>query len=329
MGAESFLHHYRWLLREATYLPTAASRRYVRQTIIHRFRTYVPRPPLTPPSAAGGTYAPQPPKEPPSAANEPGRQTALLKECRHAWSVLRRANDGKHRCLEKIFNLTYGRTGRRRHALLRPWLHGPGNQPPGQEAQLPGGPAIRDAPDRQLHIPPALRAIIQAHLANERTRRFRPFSKNARKPEGQLLPAENNWGRRMPYRRIKNRKKAVYNELKEKLLPPLPDEEYEGLRRLAVGEEELAPVPNRRGGTAGGEITEGHGRERPAIERRAQRALFKTLLLSTRIGYDKAQKRWIVTWYDAEKERKQRALQPRDEDMFLFASQESGASAAA
>ena len=302
--SQHFLHWYRYLLREATYLPDPTARDYFRQAICQRFRAYAPGKHLTRPKTVF----------------EPERQKLLLRQCRKAFYFLARANAGDTSRLKRVLFLTYGRVGKRKHELLRPWLEP--ETPVDSTAVESLNTSLSEPTAPRLSIPRALKAVAQA----QRTCSYAGDFSRLKNVENEL-PAKNNWGRPMPVRRVKNMKRKAYNSLIENVLPPLPDPEYERVRSIALGERRVEPIPKRRGhvsSTLLAEIgfqqvfREGELR-RDASGHQVQRIYKKVFLLSSRIERDALADKWRVHW-GTERHFLTRspAYDAKSDDSFLF-----------
>ena len=300
--SHQFLYWYRYLLREATYLPDPFARDHFRQTIVRRFRAYAPRKP-----------------EPrPKSVFEPERQRTLLRKCRKALCFLGRANAGDIPSLRKALQLTYGRSGQRKHALLRPWLEP--EIPLNSTAVESLSASLSEPPRPRLSIPPALRAIAKAQHERGYAAKF----SGIKHPK---LPAKNNWGRPMPRRRAGNMMRKAYLSLIRYILPPLPDAEYERVRSIAFGEQHVEPTIERRGSLSSALLAEvGTHRvfhdgklQRGASELQVQRAYRDVFLLSSKMERDASANRWLVRWAAERDFMTQRSgLEAKPEDAFLF-----------
>lgn len=89
METKQLLRH---LLRQASVLYDDVARIYITRYIVQRFRV--------------------------NLTADSWRRTKLLKEGRRGLSILIRANAGDPKPLTKIMEMSYGRTGRRKHELL-------------------------------------------------------------------------------------------------------------------------------------------------------------------------------------------------------------------
>ncbi|TKA82042.1 hypothetical protein B0A49_00180 [Cryomyces minteri] len=217
------------------------------------------------------------------------RLRVVLKDARKKLSFLKEANRGKQKQLLKVLLLTYGRTGKRRHELMKVLLE-PGdgdatgiaaesevlrdqttgkasagtrgsrilnneNANPGSNTPLR---ASDTEPEKQkeakpLILGPKLKALLvsQAKIAPPDTTRSNP------RPNSLALkiPDTNAWGRTMPASRVKNMTKKWYAQMLERVLPPLPPHEWENLQSLALGNTKFrGPVPRRPGTVDGSEV---------------------------------------------------------------------------
>ena len=53
---------------------------------------------------------------------------------------------------------------------------------------------------------------------------------------GPKIPERNAWGRPMPIKRVRNFKRRWYAAVLSRVMPPLPEAEWEMLRKMALGE---------------------------------------------------------------------------------------------
>lgn len=235
-SSHAILHVFRALLRQCTYLPDPAARQYLRGHIVSRFRDYHPR----------STF-PFSSRRHKSAALVQQRLPSLLRTARRGLIFLRRANDGHMRHLGKILAMTYGRVGKRRHELLKD-LKIP-DVPPDQVAieklSEPGNQAVPHPSEQLLAL-----------IKSQAKRRLTHFSRsNTPRPKLEI-PEENSWGRPMPIKRVRNFKRRWYAESLDRIMPPLPEPEWDRLRLRASGQSRWeGPIPRRK--WAGGPDDEG------------------------------------------------------------------------
>ena len=221
------LHIFRALLRECTYLPDPAARHYMHQHIRSRFRDYHPYSTLP---FSSRRYK--------STAIVQQRLPSLLRMARKGLSVLRRANDGHIRDLGKILGMTYGRIGKRRHQLLHtlkvPDI--PVDQAAIERLSEPGNQAVPH-PSEQLMV----------LVKSQAKRRLSHFSRTGRPHVKLEIPKENSWGRPMPIKRVRNFKRRWYAEILDKIMPPLPEAEWDKLHMRASGQWRWeGPVARRK-----------------------------------------------------------------------------------
>jgi len=165
------------------------------------------------------------------------RRSTLLRTARKGLVFLQRANDGHARHLSKILAMTYGRIGTRRHELLGPLLVP--DIPTDQAAvERMSDPASKGLPYHSSQLQALIK--VQAHG------KLSFFSRANRPTEQPLIPEKNAWGRPMPIKRVRNLEKRWYAEAIDRLMPPLPEKEWNRLRGLASGETQWkGPVPRR------------------------------------------------------------------------------------
>ena len=221
------LHLFRALLRQASYLPDSAARQYFRHYIVSRFREYHPCNPLNADSGKGR----------PVTVVE-SRRPALLRTARKGLVFLQRATDGHPRHLSKVLAMTYGRIGKRRHILLKslkiPDI--PMDQASIEKLSKPRSQGLPQ-PSRQLS------AMVKAQ-AKRKLAFFSRTNTPSLKPQ---IPLENAWGRPMPVKRVRSMTRKWYAKTLDRIMPPLPEDEWHRLRRLASGETQWEGPVRRRG----------------------------------------------------------------------------------
>lgn len=197
-------HLFRALLRQCTYLPDQAARRWLQEYVVLRFRKYCPRPPIPPELVA-------------RLENEADRKR-LIKRALKGLRFLKRANDGHPVHLGKILAMTYGRVGKRRRQLVAQLTL---ESPPIESTTIcDQGPVLGNQ----------LKALVTSQM-NYPDKSLKG-DKLSLKPR---IPEINTWGRPMPVNRVRNLKTEWYAELLDIIMPPLPEEEWDRLRGLASG----------------------------------------------------------------------------------------------
>ncbi|KAJ5145962.1 uncharacterized protein N7515_000526 [Penicillium bovifimosum] len=212
---EQWRHLLRATLRECTYLPDPIARIYMKDHILSRYR------------AAS------------SRSNKAGPQT--VHTARNALSVLRRANEGYSRPLEKVLFLSYGRTGRRRHELLAKMLTPQiPNDTLGLQELLSQPAQFGDC----WEAPAIVRSLAAAHMQNTvvTSARIRPLIKHLKPP----IPQQNTWCKEVPESRRRNIRRRWYNSTLNSLLPPLPEDDLRILDGLISGTVPWSPVKRRK-----------------------------------------------------------------------------------
>lgn len=230
------LHLYRHLLREATYLPKPCAP-YVRQQITTRFRKHK--------------------KDDPQARLTKRRLRAAQSQLRS----LHAANAGVIDDMEHILHLTLGRWGRRRRILMIQNFRTnpqPNDTRPGFSRGMP-----LSLPHQTLHHGQPLEEDwldswdlpkLAALAASQAKHTY--FSMKPELKERQLkitedeIPAENALGRPFGAKAARSKLRKWYKYIIDKLMAPLPRDEWEALGRLARGEEHAwdvgGPPPRRK-----------------------------------------------------------------------------------
>ena len=301
----TFLHYLRYLLRECTYLPDPAARQYFHSHILERFRQYRPR-------RSRSIEFSWPSKT--RVIQDVQRQNHLFRSCRKFLYTLHRANKGDQNCLTRVLYLTYGRAGKRRHQLLQPYLQ-PGI-PETSDALRKLATATADPIGRSIpRISEAIEVIAKAQ-------KTQPSDKLSRPPIRRIQPViakTNKWGRPMPLKRVRNTKKRAYNDLLEKILPPLPEEEWTRLRDLTTGRIPFRGPTERRGSASPlSDITV----HRPhQISGRFMRRLWRYIFCQCpTMKWDTVKGMWNLRWESLEEATPPAIEADAGEDAFLFES---------
>ena len=235
-------HLLRALLRECTYLPDPASRPILTRSVLSRFREYHP------PRDAHETAAKEKKKSkyPPS----PERKAKITTAARRALSLLIRANQGDVKPLLKVLLFTYGRQGKRRRELISDLASRP-DVARDDEHDVGGGRASWRAPrlDRDVNLEawPAMPGRLAALIRSQADQELPHLSRTVLKTDKPRIPKHNAWMRPLPKRRVKNLQWDFYSKTLDRVMPPLPEEEWARLRDLANGTQKWdGPVPRRK-----------------------------------------------------------------------------------
>lgn len=282
------VHLFRALLRQCTYLPDPAARKYLHFYVVSRFREYAPRFPI----------GPQQIRKPLQIITQ--RRQGLLKKARKGVTFLGRANHGHIHHLGKVFAMTYGRIGKRKHLLL-------------QSLKAPDVPVDSEALEKLAQpefrgVPRPSQQLI-ALLKSQQMRKDTFFSNKPIKQIQPNIPETNSWGRPMPMKRVRNIRRRWYAEALDRTMPPLPAKEWESLRKLAAGEVILGRPARRKSqsereevGSAGfmtGQNYLSRPHElTPRYLRRLWAKIFLQCPLMTR--NDSKQSGWDISWGDVE-----------------------------
>ena len=218
-------HVLRTILRECSYLPDPFTADYIRKHALSRFRT--------------NEY-----KAWKNRDQFASQDTSRRKEARSAISTLQRANEGQRRCMLRVLNTAYGRTGKRRHELIKPLLYVEGQDEILSANSNDDGDAsaavrlnesdaanARLTPTTPLDLTPQLRALLSSQIRTKPPSTVRTTLRSI-EPS---MPELNSWLRPMPQNRIRNARKKHYAMLLDRVQAPLPAEEWERLRDLAMG----------------------------------------------------------------------------------------------
>ncbi|KAL8686820.1 MAG: hypothetical protein Q9218_006845 [Villophora microphyllina] len=228
---------YRALLRQSTYLPDPAARKYIWSHITFRFHAYH-RIYVTPDGRV-------------TNLKRGKKVLEALKDARKSLKYLQRANDGHPQHLHTVLAMTYGRVGKRKRQLISK-LQTP--NPLTDDAAVAvlsqqivsqklgrGNPKVPQLTEKAL-------ALLKSQTKEGSTRFYsRATLKKRTEPN---VPETNSWGRKFPERRRVNFIKRWHATTLDRLMPPLEAAEWERLKGLATGEMRWeGPVPQRKLGT--------------------------------------------------------------------------------
>ncbi|KAL9062390.1 MAG: hypothetical protein Q9157_008962 [Trypethelium eluteriae] len=156
--------------------------------------------------------------------------------------------------------------GKRRHELLKPLLEvqapklpsltensqqkSPAQAQPINKslasALIEQAASVNKPSDFRPQFPPGLNAVLKSQASAPPTESLRiPLTKKWLQPS---LPDTNNLGRKLPRVRMANMIRKWYGTVLDRILPPLPPEEWYQLKGLASGEIEWEGPPARRPG---------------------------------------------------------------------------------
>ncbi|GFG24794.1 hypothetical protein IFM61606_04714 [Aspergillus udagawae] len=218
---EQWRHLFRALLRECTYLPDPIARSYMHDYVVRRFRRYSDR-------------------SQSKLQDDIRRQHLLRKTATQKLSLLKRANEGYSRPLEKVLRLSYGRNGKKRRDLLGVFIVP--EVPPDAlavEGILKGPSMFEDDWKPPTIVLDLLKSQLRNGVISQLT--DRSVVKTLEPP----IPKENSWGKPVAKSRQRNIRKKWYYAVLDSLLPPLPDAELDTLRDLISGRIPWTP-PKRR-----------------------------------------------------------------------------------
>ncbi|KAI9649905.1 hypothetical protein NHQ30_002490 [Ciborinia camelliae] len=246
----TFRRTYRALLREATYLPDSAARSFVHDLVVKRFNP--PNPRKLDPRSWGTDYLRS---KVDLQKIEKGTKKATKK-----LHLLERVNlTGSSKDLQQVLLRTYGRSGNRRRELLSQLMR------PGEDELPQDDTALSKIIDSQ--IGKRLDAtedveVDRATVVSKRQRREHKeltlflTSQQENNPmesiRGKIrtlkpdIPATNAWGRQLPEVRKATMKRQWWGNLLERVLPPLPEHEWNRLEALATGGQPFEEPPPRR-----------------------------------------------------------------------------------
>lgn len=281
-------HLFRALLRAASYLPDEFARTYIHNHIIHRFRT----------------------------ASE--ITTARLQDARGSLNILQRASRGEIKPLTKVMYLAYGRTGRRRRELVAALLRA--DAKPMQGTDPPAAPPVFKE-GHAAESPSFPRPVFDAFLRSQ-SLNHPPYTSRAKiRHLHPQIPKENIWGRPLALKRQRGLRHKWWSETLNKLLPPLPELEWNRLKDLATGLIPFEGPPRRRSTRLLPKRNPGESLElsflrnpirhtirhsldncqktmhQHQINARFMRRIWANVWgLTSKMSYDSESMKWIVTW---------------------------------
>ncbi|APA12769.1 hypothetical protein SS1G_08196 [Sclerotinia sclerotiorum 1980 UF-70] len=246
----TFRQKYRALLREATYLPDSAARTFVHDQIVNRYNP--PNPKKLNPKFWGTDFF--------RSKVDLNKLESRSKKTTQKLHLLERVNlEGSSKDLQHVLLRTYGRAGVRRRELLSQLLR------PGEEEVPQDDTALSQIIDNQIAKKLDATRDVDIDKALDVSKRQRRehkeialfiASQQATSPmesmRGRIkkikpdIPLTNAWGRKLPVKRKANMLRTWWANLLERVLPPLPEHEWNRLRDLAEGIQPIEYAPPRR-----------------------------------------------------------------------------------
>ncbi|QSZ28744.1 hypothetical protein DSL72_003246 [Monilinia vaccinii-corymbosi] len=249
---QTFRQKYRALLREATYLPDPDARKFAHDLIVNRCNPHNPK--KRNPIYWGTDYF---------------RSHFDLETCRkrskkmaQKLHLLERINlEGSSKDLQDVLLRTYGRAGHRRRELLSQLLR------PGEQELPQDDTALSHVIDSQIakNLDATKHAVVEEtgtlEVAKRQRRELKELtmflaSQQAHNPmesiRGKIkkllpdIPEKNAWGRRLPAARKEKMRRKWWAYLLERVLPPLPEHEWDRLRDLATEKQPIEELRPRR-----------------------------------------------------------------------------------
>ncbi|EZF34564.1 hypothetical protein H109_04324 [Trichophyton interdigitale MR816] len=205
--------HYRALLREASYLPDPVAKRYMAEYITSRYRKFTSREQQKSMNAA--------------------KIARLHTRIKKNMKLLQHANKGYTKSLERVLLMSYGRIGRRKRILLRPFLQ--------------SGPGSKAAFSQHWRPSELLLALLQSQSENSNIgaqKVKRPVRTTDLEPR---IPELNALARPLADIRKIHIRQKWYAHVLDKTFPPLPQHDWETLQRLVEGSEPWTPPVRRKG----------------------------------------------------------------------------------
>ncbi|KAK2745662.1 hypothetical protein FQN57_003558 [Myotisia sp. PD_48] len=203
---------YRSLLRECSYLPDPIAAGYMPSLLRRNYRKYSSKESLP-----------------------PEKIYRLHKRAKQWLSLLRRANEGYQKPLERVIYMAYGRIGKRRWDLLNPILLPHSAQDDSHVIPF----------SEEWQAPPQLLLLAESQCKHQKVEGSSIKKIIKTKDLSPPLDEENSWGRPIPMVRRPRIRREWYAHLIRNTLPVLPLGDWETLQSLRAGTYPWSP-PKRR-----------------------------------------------------------------------------------
>lgn len=245
---EAWRHMLRATLRECTYLPDPIAKSYMRQYVLHRYRSRAAVFDAKYQELAQNLSMPESTnpvsKSTGNTSTSIERQIRLRRSARKMLRLLQHANEGYKKALERVLMLSYGRIGPKQHKLYSALLRDTGgtkqlNTSKDVEELLAKNGGFRF--NEYWEPPKALVEVLKVqrnspYVKDDRTTRFK-FSHIIK------IPKLNSWLKPMPEVRLRNLRRKWYNRAKTSVLPPLDRSEWDILVGLLLHIHHISKEP--------------------------------------------------------------------------------------
>lgn len=232
------LHLYRALLRQTTYAFDQNVRKWTQHhitSVFHKKATKV----------QVGKRWKLVPYNPDYTPSESERK--LLKRGRAFLTLLERANQGYQRSLWTLLQLVYGRKGPRKRHLMTPFLRPQLSEGPSGSLKTTGRSVAQqtsiapvDTKSGKRKISADFMSLLQTQSQVNTYLAIR--TKILLKPK---IDKINKAGLPMPPSRLKTAKKTWVARMAAAMQPPLPEDEWEHLKAIAMRKHEFTLIPRR------------------------------------------------------------------------------------
>ena len=224
-----FIHLYRKILREASYLPDSRARSVVRSEVVHQFQSRHLRP-RSVRKARPGAY----PRHVRDIRSEDEAIT-LHKRAVHSLRTLAAANQGALPCLRAVLGQAYGRSGAQRMAMVASY-HADASPHDDAELRQLVAPDDKTGKDRRLNTKISLSPILTELVSAQFRQKGQLPNKNKIKGDRPLeVPLPVDREDRVRVGRLNKHLRKARHDTLTRLLPPLPERDWERLRDLALG----------------------------------------------------------------------------------------------
>lgn len=283
-SGKTVIESMRALLRQATYLPDSAAREFFHDHIIASFRRYCPR------KFRSSDKPYQITRE---------RRKQRLDNARKAWKVLVRANHGSQQHLRRVLEMAYGRRGKKKYDLMKDVLPPETSQDSKALEEL--SLIIEERHSRVKGKEPRLSEKLYALIRSQKQQKDRLFPKKNIKCTEPTIPEQNIWLRPMPKNRSKNIRKKWYAETMDRVMPPLPEADWNRLKDLSLGKLSWEGLRQPRKRAQGHFITDSWEPERNSdwheLTPRFMRHMWESVFVQCpMMRWNTDRQRWSVLW---------------------------------
>lgn len=289
---QTVLRMMRALLRQTTYLPDSAAREFFHDHIVSSFRRYCPRTPRRSDVAIKNPLVGARPKQ-------------RMDDARKGWKILVRANHGSPTHLKRVLEMAYGRRGKQKFKLMRDIVPPELSQDSNALEEL--SLIIEERHNKLEDKKPRLSEKLSTLIRSQTNQKDSLFPKNNIKSTEPSIPEQNIWLRPFPKNRGKNIRKKWYAETMGRLMPPLPEADWNRLKDLSLGRLSWeGPHPPRKR-AKGKYMTDSYGSDWDTdsheLTPRFMRHMWEGVFIQCpMMWWNTDRQRWSVSWGRAQTE---------------------------